>query len=386
MSENFIYRLLAVKFNISYMPLPITKGIIEILKEFYTREEAWLLVLAPLIPSSSRVIATLQFKNHKKVDAMLRDMFKRGLLVDVSKNDNPKYQMAPFLPGVVEMQFMKGEDSPESRRLAKKLYDVIEETSPKFLDALEGMDSSFARVIPVNHGFTHENKTLQYEDVRSIINNAKKYAIYYCHCRTQKYLAGEKVCDVPRETCMALDFTADFMIRSGIGRETTREEMLEILEDCEKHNLVHMADNAKSGFSFICNCCGCCCGVLTSHTKIGRKAPVIKSSLIVNFDSEKCTDCAKCTRACQVGALSRINKVTVFSENRCLGCGECIDKCPEEALSLVPRADWKEPEETFGHMVADMMTRRLKSGTKIPFKKMPLHSVVVKFVNKINSI
>ncbi len=384
MAFDLEYRLLAIKFNLSHMPVPITAGLIKIMKGFYSPEEAWLLNLMPMLPSSAKTIARLQFKNLKKVEEMLNDMASRGLLVEFSKNGVQKYIMAPFVPGVVEMQLMKGEDTPESRESAHELHDNLYEMHDEFLNALEKMNTSFARVIPVNKNISQQNLVLPYEDVRTIINNAKKFAISSCYCRTDKYLRGEKACDAPREICMAVDFSADFLIRNNIGKEVDRDTMLEKLDLAEEHNLVHMTDNSKSGFTFICNCCGCCCGLLGASTIMDRKAATVPSSLVVEWDAEKCNHCGKCVRTCQVNALSSINKVTVYSEKRCIGCGECIDSCPKEALSLIPREGWEEPKDSLGHMVADMMARRVKAGLMLPVKKMPGHKSIVKLVNNIN--
>ena len=380
--QDVVFRLLAHKFNISYMPVVVTDGLVDLMKDFYSREEAWLLVLMPLMPASAKTIARLQFKNVKKVEKMLQDMVSRGLLIEFMDGGTQKFQMAPFIPGVVEMTLMKGEDTPEIRRYAKKMHDLLEDSNSRVLDKIDAMGSSFARVIPVNQGLSHENQSLPYEDARSIIKGARTFAITHCHCRTQKFLADEKVCDAPRDVCMSLDFAADFLIRAGIGKEVDRKTMLEKLDLAENHNLVHMSDNSRSGFTFVCNCCGCCCGILTATTKLGRNTPVIKSSYIAEWDSKTCKDCGKCTRVCQVNALSQINKVTLFSEERCLGCGECIATCPENALHLVPRQDWEEPEETYGHMVADMMARRIKSGTFLRAKKLPGQEYIAKMINK----
>ena len=381
-TQDFVFRLLAHKFNMSYMPVVVTDGVVELMKDFYSREEAWLLVLMPMMPASAKTIARLQFKNVAKVEKMLQDMVTRGLLIEFMEEDTQKFQMAPFIPGVVEMTLMKGEDTPESRRYAKKMHRLLEDSTSRVLDKIDGMGSSFARIIPVNQGLSHENQTLPYEDVRSIINEAKTFAITHCHCRTQKFLADEKVCDAPRDVCMSLDFAADFLIRAGIGKKVDRKTMLEKLDLAEKHNLVHMSDNSRSGFTFVCNCCGCCCGILTATTKLGRNAPVIKSSLIAEWDSKKCKGCGKCSRVCQVNALTQVNKVTVFSEQRCLGCGKCIDTCPEGAPRLVPRADWKEPEQTYGHMVADMLARRIRAETLFRVKKLPGQEYIAKMINK----
>jgi len=381
-TKDLVFRMLAHKFNISYMPVVVTDGMVELMKDFYSREEAWLLVLMPLMPVSAKTAARLQFKNPAKVERMLLDMVNRGLLIEFTDDGVQKFQMAPFIPGVVEMTLMKGEDTPESRQYAKKMHDLLEDSSSRVLDKIEAMDSSFARVIPVNQGLSHDNQTLHYEDVRSIIDGATRFAITHCHCRTQKFLADEKVCDAPRDVCMSLDFAADFLLRAGIGQEVDQKTMLEKLDLAEEHNLVHMTDNSRSGFTFVCNCCGCCCGILTATTKLGRKTPVIKSSYIAEWDSKICTDCGKCSRVCQINALTQVQNVTIFSEERCLGCGECIPVCPEKALRLVPRDDWEEPEETYGHMVADMMARRIKSGTLFRGKKLPGQEYMARMINK----
>jgi ferredoxin len=281
---------------------------------------------------------------------------------------------------------MKGEDTPASRRTAQKIHDGLLEMHEQFLGAMNGMGTSFARVIPVNESIPSTNKILPYEDARAIINKSKKFAISHCYCRTDKHLRNEKTCGAPREICMSLDFAADFLIRNNIAKETDRETMLEKLDLAEKHNLVHMTDNAKDGFTFICNCCGCCCGLLGASTRLNSKPATVASSYIVEWDMEKCNHCGKCARACQVNALQWINKITVYNEKRCIGCGECFTSCPEDALRLAPRKDWSEPEETFGGMVADMMARRVKSGLMFPIKKMPGHKFIAKIIDDINRI
>lgn len=56
--------------------------------------------------------------------------------------------------------------------------------------------------------------------------------------------------------------------------------------------------------------------------------------------------------------------------------------CPEGALRLVPRQEWEEPEETYGHMVADMLARRINAETLLRVKKLPGHDYVAKSINK----
>lgn len=384
MSSNLPYRLLAHRINMMHTPAPLSDGFIEILKFLYTREEAWLVARMPLGPATARRIAIAQLKKTADVEKTLLDLVDRGLMIDLDFDGVKKFVIPVAVPGIFEFQLMDGKDTPLKRRFAQEMRDLLFSEPDSFYGRYDKIGSSFARVIPVNKGLSSDQKTLQYEDARYIINGAKKFAIQHCYCRQEKKILGDKVCDAPIDICMSLGFAADYAIKHKLGHEVDKTTMLKKLDVAEEHNLVHISDNYMNGaYTFICNCCGCCCGVLGGITHLDRKAPLVLSSVVIELDKEKCNDCGKCSRACQVQALSRINKKTVVNPNRCVGCGNCISVCPEGALSLVPRPDWQQPPEDYGDMVADLMGRRLRARFKLPFKSLPGRKQVARQVNKM---
>jgi NAD-dependent dihydropyrimidine dehydrogenase PreA subunit len=383
MALDLAHRLLAYRFNMSYVPVPVVPEFIDMLKVLYTREEAWIAALMPPAFASAKTIAKLRRKDAGVVDKTLQEMLKKRLLMEYTDRGVQKFSLPPFVPGVAEFQLMTGEITPELVEFTRKFHDAFNAKQNVFLEKLSEMGSSFGRVIPVNESVSSTQHVLAYEDARSIIKDARSFSISHCYCRMAKDVLNEKSCKAPRDICMSFDFAAEFLIRNKIGKEVDCDTMLRKLDLAEKHNLVHVTDNAQSGFSFMCHCCGCCCGFLTSLNVYNLKPPLVMSSWIIEWDVDKCDHCGKCSRACQLGALSWVNKNTLYNEERCIGCGVCVSVCPNGALRLVPRKEWEEPSPTYGDMVMDMMANRLRSGLKLPVKKLPGHKYMARMTNEI---
>lgn len=59
---------------------------------------------------------------------------------------------------------------------------------------------------------------------------------------------------------------------------------------------------------------------------------------IVNIDSEKCTGCGECAKACHEGAIAMVDgKAKLMREDYCDGLGDCLPVCPAGAISFVMR-------------------------------------------------
>ena len=63
MALDLAHRLLAYRFNMSYVPVPIVPEFIDMLKTLYTKDEAWIAALMPPTFTSARTIAKLQRKD-----------------------------------------------------------------------------------------------------------------------------------------------------------------------------------------------------------------------------------------------------------------------------------------------------------------------------------
>jgi MinD superfamily P-loop ATPase len=54
---------------------------------------------------------------------------------------------------------------------------------------------------------------------------------------------------------------------------------------------------------------------------------------IPHIDTEKCTACGECARACEFNALALVGKKVMAFPDLCHGCGACLYVCPEKAIS-----------------------------------------------------
>jgi len=56
-------------------------------------------------------------------------------------------------------------------------------------------------------------------------------------------------------------------------------------------------------------------------------------SLHLNAESEKCTSCLQCTKACQMSIdVNRMVKDNNFNNSDCILCGLCVDNCSEKII------------------------------------------------------
>ena len=132
-----------------------------------------------------------------------------------------------------------------------------------------------------------------------LVDSARRLAVTRCSCRV---IDGE--CGQPLDVCLQIDRAADYAIERGTGRELSKQETLQILEDCEYDGLVHVAQNQRGVGHVICNCCSDCC---------------------LNWTSLR-------HGAGKFAAPSRFRAFVQAEE--CSGCGMCIDRCFFEALSM----------------------------------------------------
>jgi len=171
------------------------------------------------------------------------------------------YSPSPFVVGVFEFTMMRSAPDDDHRRRAALFQEYWQE----FMAANFGPERrvALARTLPHEAALPEGSvEVLDYERASDLIGRARRFSVGLCSCRHEKHHLGEKRCSVPLESCTALDHGADYLIRNGLAREISREEMLELVERSRALGLVMNADNVRSRGTFICHCCSCCCNLL----------------------------------------------------------------------------------------------------------------------------
>jgi electron transport complex protein RnfB len=196
------------------------------------------------------------------------------------------------------------------------------------------------QVIPIEKEISVKQEALAYEQVSNIIENSQSFMVNECVCKKDQELLG-KPCDKPREVCMGLSAEPGFFeshLRGG--KVITKTQAYEVLKLAEEAGLVHLTSNIETGHTFICNCCGCCCGALKGT---GMGAPnLINSHYYAQIDPDLCEACGICAdERCQVRAIEAGEDAYRVIKEKCIGCGLCISTCPTDAIQLIR----KQPEE-----------------------------------------
>jgi Pyruvate/2-oxoacid:ferredoxin oxidoreductase delta subunit len=136
---------------------------------------------------------------------------------------------------------------------------------------------------------------------------------------------------------MCLSFSEN--ARASQPGDISQAEALAILEQSEEVGLVHTVSNVMEGVGYVCNCCGCCCGILRGITDWGVENSVAYANYYAVIDPEFCANCGNCIERCQVGAISEGDGVSVVDRARCVGCGLCVTGCPNEVARLERKAE-----------------------------------------------
>ena len=326
------------------MPILKCREFFALLEELFTPEEAELAAKMPVGPvTAQRFARDVVGADSEMVKGILEALADKGIAFTTEKDGLRVYTLMPVIPGIFEMQFMKGEVSDHAKKLARLFDDyfaVASELVEKQVQAAPGGNPGFpfARVVTVEQEIPTDVTVHSYDKVSTYIDEAEHIAVSICYCRHHGELLGHP-CDKPKDVCMTLGPQARYVAERGFGRMISKKEAKEILDRSEEAGLIHCSSNTGGYVSFICNCCACHCGIIRS-IKNGVIPMGAVSSFIVMVDEDECSGCGLCVDRCQMEALALEGGSVVRNAERCIGCGLCVSVCPSGALKLELR---KEP-------------------------------------------
>ncbi|MEW5947001.1 MAG: 4Fe-4S binding protein [bacterium] len=357
--KSEIYEKLRERLDRFPLGAPAADEAYDILATLFTEEEARIALDLPPFPESIASICEKTGMEKEKLVPVLDRMSSKGLVFSNVRDGVRRYSLLPMVPGIFELQFMKGEYGPEKSRLAK-LFDEYYVTG--WGKATFDLKTSWARVIPVEKQIPAGTQVFTYEKASELIENASSLALTNCFCRHEAELLG-KSCGAPKDVCMILGPFADFTVERGFAERASKQQMMDALARSEEAGLVHCSDNCRDRINFICNCCGCCCGILGSITKLNIPTAVATSRYIASIDEELCDGCGTCVERCHVSALSLVDDVARHAgAHRCIGCGLCASACPSDAIAMIERPDAREPKRSFRELITEIAVERGKFG------------------------
>ena len=306
-----------------------------ILKKIFAAEEAALASLLGRELESSGSIAQRAGIPTREARHILMRMAKRGLVWGGKNEQGPAFRLAPFVVGIYEAQL-----EMMDHELAHLFEDYMAQGGAK---GIMGPLPSLHRVVPA-HGSVKSEWIMPYDEVRALLLDANAFSVRDCICRKERDFSAKRSCSLPLQNCLSMSLTA----RPARPGDISKEQAVAILDQAEQVGLVHTVSNVLSGVNYVCNCCGCCCGILRGITEYGLDRSVAAANYLASVDPDTCSGCGTCVDRCQVGAMRLPDATAVVAANRCIGCGLCVTGCPTEAVTLK-----RKSEEQIVHPPAD---------------------------------
>lgn len=336
MTDN-VYERLAEALDRLPNGFPRTPSNVElkVLKKIFSPEEAK--IAGQLTGSTESIVEIAQKLGFtvEEAQAKLIKMAKRGLVWYEDEKGKPSFRLAPFVVGIYEAQL---------ETMDHELAHLVEEyLANGGAIGIMKPQPALHRVIPAQKAVKSE-LILPYDDVKAILLNSKSFGLRDCVCRVQQKHLGHK-CEFPLITCL---FFSEYE-RPPHRYTISKEEALAFLDKAEEIGLVHTVSNVMKGVGYVCNCCGCCCGILRGINDWGIKNSVAHANYTATIDPTQCLNCGTCTTRCQVHAITQQNDVSVVNKQKCIGCGLCATGCPNNAAQLKrkPQSEIINPPENF---------------------------------------
>jgi NADPH-dependent glutamate synthase beta subunit-like oxidoreductase len=260
-------------------------------------------------PMSAAELALLCRKSVEKTAELLMELADAGVCFVNNIGGTDKFWYDTWVPGIMEMVVNNKKNVAKYPQLSVAFDAYGKKMSPKspgFFPVGVGL----MRVIPIEKAIEGETRRASYEEVSKYLNDNHIFSVSDCACRTVRESMGEGCGHLKEDMCIQMGHAAEYYIRTGRGRQITREEAFDVIRRAEENGLMHQIPNLDgSGKTHaICNCCGCSCLSLRS-AEMYLNADMVRSNYVSRVDKDKCVACGECVRYCPVNALQLGQKI-----------------------------------------------------------------------------
>jgi electron transport complex protein RnfB len=322
--DNLVYERLAETLDKLANGFSRTPSNVEmrLLKKIFSLEEASIACQLSGSMESCDVISKRIGLSAEQTDTKLKMMAEKGMLWDSEQEGKHFFRLAPFIVGIYE-----------SSNIDHELAHLVEEyLSSGGAAGIMKPQPAIHRVVPAFNA-TKSEWILPYDDVKALLTGSKSFTLRDCICRVQQKHMGNE-CSFPFRSCLSFSASESSSVQDSISKE----EALAFLDEAEELGLVHTVSNVMKGVGYVCNCCGCCCGLLRGITEWGIENSVASANYYAEIIAQECVGCGTCVERCQVHAISE-DDVPVVDREKCIGCGLCVTGCQNGATRLVRKSD-----------------------------------------------
>ena len=320
------------------------------------------------VRKSAEEIAKASGKDLETTKRCLYELADAGVCFVNNLNGVDVFWYDSWIPGIMEMMVNHPTNPYKYPQIAEAFEAYGRVRGPKSSGAFP-VGVGLMRVIPVETAIDGNSRVCSYEEISKYLNEAHKFSVSNCSCRTSREILGEGCGHLKEDMCIQLDHAAEYYIRTGRGREITREEAFEIIKKAEENGLMHQIPNTDgSGKTHaICNCCGCSCYALRTSTMF-KNNDMSRSNYVAKVDKEKCVACGQCAENCPMNAIQLGQKL----------CGK--NTVVTDITTKVTPRDYKWTEETWNKDYRINRKNVVDSGTSPCKATCPAHIAVQGYI------
>lgn len=298
-------------------------------KSAYTATDPEYMILEPVVteemaevglclefrkPKSAGEVAPLCGKSLEETEKLLWELAVAGACFVGKEDGVDKYWLEIWVPGIMEMMVNNKENVKKHPQIAEAFEAYGRVRGPQTAGVFP-VGTGLMRVIPIEMAIEGETRRASYEEVSKYLNENEIFSVSDCSCRTAREVMGEGCGHLKEDMCIQMGHAAEFYIRTGRGREITREEAFEIIKRAEENGLMHQIPNTDGPGKThaICNCCGCSCLSLRTAGMFLNN-DMVRSNYVSHVDEDKCVACGECVQVCPVNALKLGQKLCAESQ------------------------------------------------------------------------
>lgn len=260
-------------------------------------------------PMSAKEIAPLCGKSLEETEKLLWELAIAGAAFVRKIDGVDKYWHDIWVPGHMEMIVNNKENVKKYPQIAEAFDEYGKLKGAKAAGNVP-VGLGVMRVIPIEQAIKAETRRASYEEVSKYLNENTIFSVSDCACRTVREAMEEGCGHLKEDMCIQMGHAAEYYIRTGRGREITREEAFEIIKKAEANGLMHQIPNTEGPGKThaICNCCECGCLSLR-NANMFLNPDIIRSNYVAQVDKDKCVACGECVENCPTNALKLGQKI-----------------------------------------------------------------------------
>lgn len=244
-------------------------------------------------------------KSREETQKLLDQLAYTGVVkVWTDKQDKKdRYFINIFAPGMLEMMVNNREQLAAHPEIGKAFEEYTRRRlAPMAALFPEGM--AMMRVIPVESALKDVEGVRPWERLSYYLNKYDTFSVSDCSCRQSRKVLEQGCGHLEKDICVQMGTGAEYYIRTGRGRQVSREEVKEILKFAEDNGLMHEmpATDGLGESAAICNCCSCSCFSMRIAS-LFRTPDAIRSNFTAHVNPDNCVACGQCVENCPTNAL-----------------------------------------------------------------------------------